>query len=315
MNQDSSFDTPRHPVRLVANQTGLSAHVLRAWERRYGVVAPHRSQGGQRLYSDHDVERLRRLRQLTGRGHSISRIATLSLADLERLEEQAPPAPAVLRAGEVESSAAAEIVGEALGAVGRLDAEDLQAVLQRGAVTLGGPVFLDEVVAPAVEAVGDGWSSGSLSVAQEHMSTAVFRRVLEWLIGVYRVEGDMPRLVVATPPGQAHELGALMVAACAAAEGWGITYLGPDLPVAELVAAARDTEARAVALSIVYASNDEEFLAAIKATRVELPKGTPLVVGGAAANRRREAMEASGAIVLDSLPELRAKLRELRAAE
>ena len=205
MNRDSSFDTPRHPVRLVANRTGLSPHVLRAWERRYGVVAPDRSQGGQRLYSDHDVERLRQLRQLTGRGHSISRIATLSLAELERLEAEAPPEPAMPPAGAVESSAAAEFVGEALSAVRGFDAGELQAVLQRGAVTLGGPVFLDEVVAPAVEAVGHGWSSGSLSVAQEHMSTAVFRRALEWLGEVYRVEGEAPRLVVATPPGEAHE--------------------------------------------------------------------------------------------------------------
>ncbi|MGZ8399298.1 MAG: MerR family transcriptional regulator [Gemmatimonadales bacterium] len=315
MNQDSSFDTPRHPVRLVAIRTGLSPHVLRAWERRYGVVAPDRSEGGQRLYSDHDVERLRQLRQLTRRGHSISRIATLSLAELERLEQQEPPAPAVPRAGAVESSAAAEFVGEALSAVRGLDAGELQAVLQRGAVTLGGPVFLDEVVAPAVEAVGHGWSSGSLSVAQEHMSTAVFRRALEWLGEVYRVEGEAPRLVVATPPGEAHELGALMVATCAAAEGWGITYLGPDLPVAELLAAVRDIEARAVALSIVYSSNDEGFLAAIEATRVGLPEGTPLLVGGAAANRLREALEASGAIVLDSLPDLRVRLREFGEAE
>ena len=232
VNQDSSFDTPRHPVRLVANLTGLSPHVLRAWERRYGVVAPHRSQGGQRLYSDHDVERLRRLKQLTGRGHSISRVAGLSLADLERLEEQVPPSPVTLPAGKGQSSAAADVVGEALGAVGRFDAQELQGVLQRGAITLGGPVFLNEVVAPAVEAVGDGWSSGALSVAQEHMSTAVFRRVLEWQLGAYRVSGDMPRLVVATPPGEAHELGALMVAVSAVGEGWGITYLGPDLPVA-----------------------------------------------------------------------------------
>jgi MerR family transcriptional regulator, light-induced transcriptional regulator len=315
VNRDSSFDTPRHPVRLVANRTGLSPHVLRAWERRYGVVAPHRSQGGQRLYSDYDVERLRRLRQLTGRGHSISLIATLSLADLERLEEQAPPAPAPRRAGEVESSAAAEVVGEALGAVGRLDAEELQAVLQRGAITLGGPVFLDEVVSPAVEAVGDGWSSGTLSVAKEHMSTAVFRRVLEWQLGAYRVGGDMPRLVVATPPGEAHELGALMVAVSGVGEGWGITYLGPDLPVGDLLAAARDIEARAVALSTVYSPNDEKLLAAVKAAREGLPKRTPLIIGGAAANRLREPMDASGAIVLDSLPELRARLRELREAE
>jgi len=315
VNQDSSFDTPRHPVRLVANRTGLSPHVLRAWERRYAVVAPHRSQGGQRLYSDHDVERLRRLSQLTGRGHSISRIASLPLEELERLEEQAPSAPAVRRAGEDESSAAAELVGEALRAVRRLDAEELQAVLQRGAITLGGPVFLDEVVAPAVEAVGDGWSRGALSVAKEHMSTAVFRRVLEWQLGAYRVDDDMPRLVVATPPGESHELGALMVAVSAVGQGWGITYLGPDLPVVELLAAARDIEARAVALSTVYSPNDEKLLAAVKATREGMPKRTPLIIGGAAANRLREPMGASGAIVLDSLPELRAQLRELREAE
>jgi DNA-binding transcriptional MerR regulator len=198
VNRDIGFDTPRHSVRVVANLTGLSAHVLRAWERRYEVVTPHRSPGGQRLYSDHDLERLRRLSQLTGRGHSISRIAGLSLGDLERLEEQVAPGPVVPPEGQ--SSAAAEVVGEALGAVGRFQAEELQAVLQRGAITLGRPVFLNEVVSPAVEAVGDGWSSGALSVAQEHMSTAVFRRVLEWQLAAYQVDDDMPRLAVATPP-------------------------------------------------------------------------------------------------------------------
>src|SRR3954471_9148819 len=158
------------------------------------------------------------------------------------------PIPASLRAGELASPAAAAVVGEALGAVGRFDAEELHAVLQRGAITLGGPVFLNEVVSPAVEAVGEGWSSGALSIAQEHMSTAVFRRVLEWQLGAYRVDGDMPTLVVATPPGDAHELGALMVAVSAVGERWGVTYLGPNLPVVELLAAARDTEARVVAL-------------------------------------------------------------------
>ncbi len=315
MNGDSSFDTPRHPVRLVANRTGLSPHVLRAWERRYGVVAPHRSTGGQRLYSDHDVERLRQLRQLTAKGHSISRIAGLPLADLERLEAQALPEPAIPAAGTVESSKAAEMVDEALRAVRSLDADELEGVLQRAAVSLSLPLFLDEVVAPALEAVGDGWASKSLTVAQEHMSSAVFRRVLEWLVGVYRVEGEAPRLVVATPPGQAHEIGALMVAACAAAEGWGIIYLGPDLPVAELLAAARDTGARAVALSVVYSSDDERLLSAVQAARRELPETTPLLLGGAATNHLREAMEQRGAIVLDSLDELRARLRELAEAE
>ena len=81
--------TPRYPVRLVSVRTGLSPHVLRAWERRYGVVSPTRTEGGQRLYSDLDVERLVRLRRLTDRGHAIRRIATLPLAQLARMDEEA----------------------------------------------------------------------------------------------------------------------------------------------------------------------------------------------------------------------------------
>ena len=81
---------PRYPVRLVALRTGLSPHVLRAWERRYHVVSPTRTDGGQRLYSDLDVERLLRLRRLTEQGHAIGRIALLPLPELVRLEEEAP---------------------------------------------------------------------------------------------------------------------------------------------------------------------------------------------------------------------------------
>src|SRR3954468_20227311 len=81
--------TPRYPVRLVASRTGLSPHVLRAWERRYGVVNPTRSEGGQRLYSDLDIERLLRLRRLAERGHSIGRIGTLGVSELVELEKAA----------------------------------------------------------------------------------------------------------------------------------------------------------------------------------------------------------------------------------
>src|SRR6185503_12429727 len=80
-----AFSTPRHPVRLTALRTGLTPHTLRAWERRHHVVAPARSSGGQRLYSDLDVQRLRLLRRLTEQGHSIGQLAKAALVDLERM--------------------------------------------------------------------------------------------------------------------------------------------------------------------------------------------------------------------------------------
>ncbi len=316
MTDSPDPETPRFPVRLVAHRTGLTPHVLRAWERRYGVVTPVRSEGGQRLYSQLDIERLALLRRLTERGHVIGRIASLPLDALARLDEEMPQAappssPTAQSAGET----AREFAAAALAAVGRLDAPGLQAVLERAALTLGLPEFLDGVVATTLEDIGRGWSERSVSVAQEHLATTVFRRVLGWLLGVYEVGGSAPRLVVATPPGQVHDLGALLVAVSAAAEGWGVVYLGADLPVADLVAAARQTGARVVGLSLVYLPEGEEILPSLRAIRAGLPSHVSLLLGGAAAPSVRREAEAAGLIVVGSLAELRTLLRRFSEGE
>jgi MerR family transcriptional regulator, light-induced transcriptional regulator len=298
--------TPRYPVRLVALRTGLSPHVLRAWERRYQVVSPSRTDGGQRLYSDLDVERLLRLRRLTDQGHAIGRIALLPLPELVRLEAEAPPDKP-----EIAGAAAAEAVSASLEATRRLDDKELQAVLERAAITLGVPVFLDQVLAPLLKRIGEGWSQHSVSVAQEHMASVVIRRVLGWLLRVYEVRNGAPRVVVATPPRNTHELGALMAAASAAAEGWSVTYLGPDLPVADLVNAVGQSGARAVAISAVHRPQGGDLLEVLRDTRARLPADVTLLVGGAGALEIRAEAEAAGARVLESLAEFRALLLRL----
>jgi methanogenic corrinoid protein MtbC1 len=147
------------------------------------------------------------------------------------------------------------------------------------------------------------------------MATAVFRRVLGWLFQVYEVRGTAPRLVVATPPNQVHEFGALMVATSAAAEGWAVTYLGPDLPVADLVSAVGQTGARAVAISAVYVPEGTDLLAALREMRAGLPERVPLLVGGAATPAIEAEAKAAGALVIESLPKFRAMLRRLVTEE
>ncbi len=304
--------TPRHPVRLAALRTGLTPHILRAWERRYGVVAPSRSEGGQRLYSDLDVQRLRLLRRLTERGHSIARLAGATLEDLQRTAREedlpglrAPNAPA--------SEAAAEEFRSAGRAAGRkLDSSELQAVLERSAVTLGVPGFLDQVAGPSLQMIGRGWSEGTVSIAQEHLATDVFRRVLGWILRVYEVKDSGPRLVVATPPRHGHELGAMLAAGAAAAEGWDVTYLGADLPIAEILASARHVGANGVALSIVYPAIDSALVSDLEQLRRGLDSSTALLLGGSAASKDRERLVSIGAPVVDSLTEFRASLLRLR---
>lgn len=304
MPDPSPSSAPRYPVRLVALRTGLSPHVLRAWERRYRVVSPTRTDGGQRLYSDLDVERLLRLRRLTEQGHSIGRIALLPLPELARLEEKAPA-----DTRETASAGAADAATAALEATRRFDDLELQAVLERSAITLGVPVFVDQVVTPLLRRIGEGWSQHSVSVAQEHMASVVIRRVLGWLMRVYEVRNGAPRVVVVTPPHYAHELGALMAAASAAAQGWAVTYLGPDLPVADLVSAVGHSGARAVAISAVHQPpQGGDLLGVLRDIRARLPADVTLLVGGARALEVRAEAEAAGARVVESLAEFRGLL-------
>lgn len=313
---------PRYPVRLVALRTGLSPHALRAWERRYRVVTPTRSEGGQRLYTDLDIERLLRLRRLTERGHAIGRIASLPLDELARLEDHIPaeqleprrlgaPGPGADPLSRDGVGNADSVVAAALQATRRLDTVELQAVLEQAAVTRGVPRFIDHVVAPLLQRIGHGWSERSVTVAQEHMATAVIRRVLGWLVRVYQVRGVAPTLVIATPPHHAHELGALMAAASAAAEGWSVTYLGPDLPVTDLVTAVRQSGAQAVGISAVHQPPGGDLLGALRETRAGIPGDVALLVGGTAAVQARDAVEAAGCRVVESLAELRAVLARL----
>ncbi len=298
---------PRHPVRVVANRSGLSPHVLRAWERRYGVVVPTRSEGGQRLYSDEDLERLTLLHGLTADGAAISQVARLPLAELRRL---ALARPAHEAATDGEDLAAARTA--ALEAAQALDAARLRRMLERGAVVLGVPTLLEEVVGPLLVQIGELWHAGRMTIAQEHFATAVVRRMLGWIFEMAQPDTSAPVLLSATPEGQIHEGGALLAAATAAGAGWRVIYLGAALPAAEIARAAAGTAARVVALSLVYPAALPETAREIRALRAALPAGTILLVGGSAAPGYAEEIAEAGGQVIADLPGLRAALHTLR---
>jgi methanogenic corrinoid protein MtbC1 len=298
---------------VAAERSGVNPHLLRAWERRYRVVTPQRTQAGQRLYSDLDVQRLGLLRQLTGQGHSISRIATLSLEELERIaaEDRDQLQRSAAHSSQPE---ALEFRSAAIAAAQRLDAGDLQTVLERAAVSLGLTAFLEDVAGEAIKQIGHGWETGSISVGQEHLATAVFRRVLDWILQTLVVRDPAARLVMATPPTQLHELGALLAAAAAAIEGWDVAYLGADLPVSEILRAASQTNARAVALSLVPPTHPS-LVHDLTEIRRGLRSEVPLFIGGAAVDQQPELFASVGARVMGSLADFRAQLRQLRSQE
>ncbi len=304
-------ETPRHRVRVVVNRTGLTAHVLRAWERRYGVVTPTRTEAGQRLYSDADIARLTMLKELASGGAQISQLARLTMEGLHQLaEDGASSGRAVIS----EPGPPEEWRRDALRAIEAMDGTGLRRGLERAAVSLGVPRLVEEVVGPVLTEIGERWHAGRMTIAQEHLASAAVRQVLGWVRELAETREVAPGLVVGMLPNHVHEGGALMAAAIAASEGWRVSYLGADLPVEEIAETARRTAARAVALSIVHPADDPEVGGYLRALGRALPHGVVMLVGGAAAPAYAAGVAAAKGKLLNGLEDLRDALRKLTSA-
>lgn len=309
--------TEFHPIRVAARRTGLTPHVIRAWEKRYGAVRPRRTETNRRLYSQEDVERLTLMRRSTLLGRSIGQIAMLSTAELRRLvaeDEAAQSASEPVGAPAIAPTTGygATILNACLEAAKGLDSNRLLHELEVAVVTLSRPVLMAEVVVPLMEALGNGWREGSVRVAQEHLATAVVRTFVGGLNGAHHLPENAPHIVFTTPSGQVHEMGALLAAVTAAADGWRATYLGPNLPADEIAGAARQSQARAVALSITYPADDPHVASELKKLRTFLPETTRLIVSGRGASGYKSVLDEIGAIQPNDLDTLVQELQALR---
>lgn len=315
MIQETPAETrrKRHPIQVVVRRTGLTADVLRAWERRYNVVEPGRSEGGRRLYSDDDVERLRLLRRATRGGRRISNVASLSLETLAALvqEDEREEVKAGPEEAEVAASSTDVHFKACMAAVERLDARELEGAVNRALVLFGAPVVIDRVASPLLEHVGELWSRGDVKPAHEHLVSAVLHRALSRVLEAADPRGAAPGIVVTTPAGQQHEFGALFAAATAASEGWRVTYLGPDLPADDIATAVRATGADALAMSVVLALKETDLASELRELRLKLPPTVPVLLGGAAVSAYQAVVDEIEAIVVPNMEELRQALASL----
>ncbi len=298
-----------HPIAVVAERTGLSQDVLRVWERRYGVVEPVRGPGGQRRYSDRDIERLQLLHAATRAGRSIGHVATLGAEALAALVADDVRARTLQTRPPEGSSATDAVIGEALAQARALDGPGLGLTLRRSMAHLGVSNFLELVAAPLLRLIGEEWHAGRLSPAPEHLVSSVVHDIIAGTILSLAPAADAPRMLVATPAGDRHAVGAALVAAAAAVEGWNVLYLGADLPADEIAAAARATAVRMVALSVVYVDDRDRVLGELRTLRTRLPDDVSLIVGGGGAGGLAGALGAIDVQVASSIPGLVAALR------
>jgi DNA-binding transcriptional MerR regulator/methylmalonyl-CoA mutase cobalamin-binding subunit len=308
--QPDQRTVPRHSIAVVSRRTGISQLVLRAWERRYHAVVPSRTPTGRRKYTDRDLEKLSLLATLTGAGHRIGDVATLSLAELKGLaREIAPaegtPAPAVSSP----AAGAEELLSDAIEAVTQLNSRALEAVLDRALVDLSRPQLRRNLLVPLLVEIGQRWRDGNIRIAHEHMATSIVQAFLAALNSRYRVSPGAPVLAVGTPAGQMHELGALLAASHAYESGWDVLYLGPNLPAEELASAVRSRAASGVLLSLVFPHGDGGTSGELRELRRLVGAEIPIFVGGQAVDSYLPVLVEVGARTFSSFEDLERVLR------
>lgn len=303
---------PRHPIRVVAERTGLTAATIRAWERRYNLVAPGRSPGAQRLYSDADIQRLRLIARLSAIGVSLAELAAASTTALARMARQSLAGDAA-DADVLAKARADSAINRMLSDTRALDATALRASLSQSIFTLGPSAAFDVVLSPFLEQIGIAWSCREVSVAQEHLASAVVRDVLGWVMHNAATGTDAPTVVASTVADEQHEFGAMMAGAIAAVSGWRVLYLGPNLPATEIAKLAREANARAVLLSVVNPQPTRSLRDEFIALRSTVGKRMPIIVGGTSATDHRLTMARSSIDHADNRASLVSTLDRIRA--
>ncbi len=302
-----------YPIKAVSKITGISLHVLRAWEKRYNAVVPIRTDTNRRLYTKEDVLKLKLLKKLTDEGYNVGSVANQTIEQLKELSSDNHSADLHHTFNGKQKIKDAEFYYDAcLESVYNFKPKELEQILASALIKLSQPKLLGEVIIPLVNKIGYCWEIGEIRIYQEHMVSAIIKSFLLSILDSYKPQSSAPKILTTTPHGQYHEIGAIIAGVYAAAEGWDVTYLGVNLPAEEIVAAAIKLNSTVIALSILYPADDFNLRSDLMKFTKILPEATKLIVGGQAVSGYSEFFKKIGAVTVKDFTEFRNELRKVR---
>ena len=267
-----------YTIRQAARLTGVSEASLRAWERRYGVVVPHRNDSGYRLYDEEALAAVSTMRRLVDGGWSPA-----EAADAVRRGT----VPAVL--DEVDSRETSDGLHQPnavtymqrfLTSAAQMDAAGIEESLDGGFALGSFEHVVDSWLFPTLEALGKGWASGEIDIAGEHAASHAVHRRLSAAFDAAGSRSRGPAVVVGLPSGSQHDLGALAFATAIRRRGMDVLYLGANVPVSSWEAAVRSRVARAAVMSVVTPEDRPAAVAVAERLLNQAP--VPLVCAGGA---------------------------------
>jgi methanogenic corrinoid protein MtbC1 len=286
-----------YSIKQASIRSGVSVPLIRAWERRYGVVSPQRTPSGYRLYDEDAIATLVRVRELTETGWAASEASRAVLAGEITVAPLVSPALAPWT-GEGVDARRTELIERFTGAAMVMDIAATGAALDEIFAQGSFESIVDELLMPALVAIGRAWSEGRLDVAAEHVASAAVYRRLSALYEAAGAAGDA-LMVVGLPPGARHELGSLAFAVAVRRLGVPVLYLGPDVPVASWVHVIEQNRARIAVVAVVQQADQMAALDVAEAVRAAA--SSPVLAFGGKHAHWEGAAEAGIVVLPDSI--------------
>lgn len=302
-------ETLEFPINVVAKLTGLSSHLIRAWEKRYSAITPSRTGTNRRVYTEEAIEKLKLLKLLTSKGYSIGNVASLGISRLKDMLGQ-PELHHHLPG--VEPKSEGDIITRCLKAIEEYDSQKLETELIKSSLQFTMLELFDKVITPLMHKTGDLWRVGKLRPAHEHLAIETIKRFLRGIQAGFSIHSAAPVMVVCSPANQLHDLGAFLTTFAASSEGWKTVFLGSNLPAEDIAAAALRVNAKAIALSIVYPDDDPYLSSDIQKMGILLPKSIKIIFGGQSVYGYKKEIDSIGGIIAGNMTALRNVMHSIR---
>lgn len=274
------------PISAVSSATGVNSVTLRAWERRYGLLKPVRTDAGHRLYTEEDIERIKLILQLLDEGIAISRVKEALRIAAERERGESP----------AETGPWTHYQQTMLRGVADFDEAVLENIYNEAMSLYPVDVVTRQLLMPLLEQLGQRWEKEITGIAEEHFFSVYMRNKLGARFHHRNLQNTGPRLVAACLPGEQHEFGLLLFSLAAHARGYRIILLGSDMPISQLPAVVKRTHSQGVVLSGSVECDEAELQTELKLLIRECR--VPVYIGGTSSTRYRQAIEEAGAIAL-----------------
>ncbi len=286
--------------------TGLSKDVIRVWEKRYGLIKPLRSANRYREYTDEDVALLRFLKEELDRGQTIGALAIEGRDSLlQRMRLDAMPK-------QQELAPLQTLLDELVSCLDPLDKIRFERKLNGAVAVLPFEEAIQRILLPLERLVGELWHQGKIDIAVEHYVTKLIQQKLFAVMNQLPVNEHGPRLLIACPEGEWHEIGAQAVAYLATMRGCHVYYLGPNLPTASLASFCDRIKPELVLLSLTEVKSSDDAVQLLRELD-GLAGRWPVAIGGEGARALEGALRETRVELLDDLIQFQRRLTRLLA--